>query len=182
MSTKLVSRQSGGEKEGSRMYVNGMKRNCIMSKLTIIPHANATGPVVSGDVLKIGPSGLPMETERSIEASKKQIAVQAEQAKEKQVAEKRGSKSRGETAKRTPGAATSSIANMSAIIKEGGPFGPIASVLVPVLAAAFAVYLYLSAGEGGVTIEGERGKRTLFRWLDVIIGVVVAAAVLSFAR
>lgn len=153
-----------------------------MNRLTIIPHASASGPVISGEALKVGKSGLPQETERSISQAKKELTTRVQQSKESGEKDGRVKEQRDRTTKRTLGAATSSIANMSAVIKEGGPFGPIASVLVPVLAASFAVYLYLSAGEGGVTVEGEKGKRTLFRWLDVIIGVVVAAAVLSFAR
>lgn len=153
-----------------------------MNRLTIIPHANPSGPVISGETLKLGTSGLPQGTERSIARAKEELTAQVRKSKGNEKRERRATEQHNQTAKRTLGAATSSIANMSAVIKEGGPFGPIASVLVPVLAASFAVYLYLSAGEGGVTIEGEKGKRTLFRWLDVIIGVVVAAAVLSFAR
>lgn len=177
-----VSRQGGEEGGDPRTLVREKNKPYTMSKLTIIPHANATGPVVSDDALRIGKTGLPVETEKSIDASKKQVAALVKRAKEERAVEQRRSKPRDQSAGRAMGAATSSIANMSSVIKEGGPFGPIASVLVPVLAASFAVYLYLSAGEGGVSIEGERGKRTLFRWLDVIIGVVVAAAVLSFAR
>lgn len=153
-----------------------------MNKLTIIPPTNPSGPVISNEALRIGTSGLPQETERSIARAREQLTTEVQRSGKGEKKEGRVREKRDQTAKRTLGAATSSIANMSAVIKEGGPFGPIASVLVPVLAASFAVYLYLSAGEGGVVIEGEKGRRTLFRWLDVIIGVVVAAAVLSFAR
>lgn len=153
-----------------------------MNKLTIIPHSNPSGPVISDEALRIGRSGLPQDTERSIAHAKKELTAQVQESKKSWGREKRVTEQRDRTEKRAIGAATSSIANMSAVIKEGGPFGPIASVLVPVLAASFAVYLYLSAGEGGVVVEGERSRRTLFRWLDVIIGVVVAAAVLSFVR
>lgn len=152
-----------------------------MNKLTIIPHANPTGPVVSADALKLGKTGLPLKTEESIVKEKNALTTEVRRSKGS-AKEGKESKPRDRVPQRALGAATSSLAGMSTVIKETGPFGPIASVLVPVLAASFAVYLYLSAGEGGVTIEGEKQKRTLFRWLDVIIGVVVAAAVLSFAR
>lgn len=153
-----------------------------MNKLTIVPHANPSGPVIDSGTLKVGNTGLPLETEKSIRLSREKLSAEVHRQQAGGVKEAKKSNSNGRSAKRAVGAATSSIAGMSSVIRENGPFGPIASVLVPVLAASFAVYLYLSAGEGGVAIEGERGKRTLFRWLDVIIGVVVAAAVLSFAR
>lgn len=179
---RRASPRGGGEGKSREVPVNVINEPIKMNKLAIIPHANAVGPVISDDVLKIGKTGLPQATERSIDTSKKKLAATVERSRRDDMEEERRSKSRERTERRALGAATSSIANMSAVIKDGGPFGPIASVLVPVLAASFAVYLYLSAGEGGVAIEGEKGKRTLFRWLDVIIGVVVAAAVLSFAR
>lgn len=153
-----------------------------MSKLTIVPHANPTGPVISAEALRVGRTGLPLKTEESIARSKEKLASEARDLKKGEKKANGSSGTRNQTTQRALGAATSSIANMSAVVKESGPFGPIASVLVPVLAASFAVYLYMSAGEGGISVEGEKGKRTLFRWLDVIIGVVVAAAVLSFAR
>lgn len=153
-----------------------------MSKLTIIPPTSTGGPVISSEALGVGVTGLPVRTEKSIEATKRDLAAKARKSGGVRSGKEEPEVKREAKTKRSIGSATSSIASMSSVIKENGPFGPIASVLVPVLAASFAVYLYLSAGEGGVAIEGERGKRTLFRWLDVIIGVVVAAAVLSFAR
>lgn len=87
-----------------------------------------------------------------------------------------------ETAKELAGQTNQTVQTVRQSLTDFTSLSGMGSILTPVLGVGFAVYLYLSASNGGVSLDGESKKRSIFRWFDVLIGVIVAVTILRIAK
>lgn len=118
------------------------------------------------------------EARAKADAKRAAAAVKEEERRERKAAESAAR----EAAKQLSGQANQAVQTVRQSLSDFSSLSGLGSVLTPVLGVGFAVYLYLSATGGGVSLDGETKKRSIFRWFDVLIGVIVAVTILRIAK
>lgn len=120
------------------------------------------------------------ENEAKLKAEAKKAAAEA--AREERRARNAAQASAKEAARQLAGQTNQTVQTVKQSLADFSSLSGLSSVLTPVLGVGFAVYLYMSASNGGVSLDGETRKRSIFRWFDVLIGVIVAITILRIAR
>lgn len=118
------------------------------------------------------------EARIAADAKKAEAAAKRAEREERKAAET----SAREAARQLSGQANQTVKTVSQSLSDFTSLSGMGSILTPVLGVGFAVYLYLSASNGGVSLDGESKKRSIFRWFDVLIGVIVAVTILRIAK
>lgn len=120
------------------------------------------------------------ENEAKLRADAKKAAAEAKDAERRE--RKAAESAARDAAKQLSGQANQTVQTVKQSLSDFTSMSGLGSVLTPVLGVGFAVYLYLSATGGGVSLDGEAKKRSIFRWFDVLIGVIVAVTILRIAK
>lgn len=118
------------------------------------------------------------EAKLKVEAKKAAAEAAKEERRERSIAHA----SAKEAARQLAGQTNQTVQTVRQSLSDFTSLSGIGSVLTPVLGVGFAVYLYMSASNGGVSLDGETKKRSIFRWFDVLIGVIVAITILRIAK
>lgn len=120
------------------------------------------------------------ENEARLKSEAKRAAAEA--AKEERRERNAAQASAKEAARQLAGQTNQTVQTVKQSLSDFSSLSGLGSVLTPVLGVGFAVYLYMSASNGGVSLDGETKKRSIFRWFDVLIGVIVAITILRIAK